>query len=40
MDTVKGTPDTIESGDWTATDYLDDAENTIPLHKSCMSTRR
>ena len=33
MDTVKGTPDTIESGDWTATDYLDDAENTIPLHK-------
>lgn len=33
MDTVKGTPDTIESGDWTAADYLDDAGNTIPLHK-------
>lgn len=33
MDTVKGTPDTIESGDWAAPDYLDADGNAIPLHR-------
>lgn len=33
MDTVKGTPDTIESGDWTEADHLDADGNPIPLHR-------
>ena len=33
MDTLKGTPDTIESGDWTAADYLADDGATLPLHR-------
>ena len=33
MDTLKGTPDTIESGDWTAADYLADDDTTLPLHR-------
>ena len=33
MDTIKGTPDTIESGDWTAADYLADDGTTLPLHR-------
>ena len=33
MDTLKGTPDTIESGDWTAADYLADDGTTLPLHR-------
>lgn len=33
MDTLRGTPDTIESGDWTKEDYLDADGNAIPLHR-------
>ena len=33
MDTLKGTPDTIESGDWTAADYLADDGTTLPMHR-------
>ena len=33
MDTLKGTPDTIESGDWTAADYLADDGTILPLHR-------
>ena len=33
MDTVKGTPDTIESGDWTDRDYLADDGTVLPLHR-------
>ena len=33
MDTLRGTPDTIESGDWTAADYLADDGTTLPLHR-------
>ena len=33
MDTVKGTPDTIESGDWVASDYFDAQGNAIPVHR-------
>ena len=33
MDTVKGTPDTIESGDWTDSDYLADDGTVLPLHR-------
>ncbi|MGN0984110.1 MAG: hypothetical protein ACI4OI_04630, partial [Gemmiger sp.] len=33
MDTLRGTPDTIESGDWGPADYLDDEGNTLPLHR-------
>lgn len=32
MDTVKGTPDTIESGDWGPADYLTADGTSIPLH--------
>ena len=33
MDTIKGTPDTIESGDWTAADYQAEDGTTLPLHR-------
>ena len=33
LDTVRGTPDTIESGDWTAADYLADDGTVLPLHR-------
>ena len=33
MNWVRNTPDTIESGDWGPADYLDDAGNTLPLHR-------
>ena len=33
MDTLRGTPDTIESGDWTAEDYLADDGTVLPLHR-------
>lgn len=33
MDWLRGTPDTIESGDWVAEDYFDAAGNPIPLHR-------
>ena len=33
MDTVRGTPDTIESGDWTDSDYLADDGTALPLHR-------
>ena len=33
MDTVRGTPDTIESGDWTDSDYLADDGTVLPLHR-------
>lgn len=33
LDTVRGTPDTVESGDWGPADYLDDAGQTLPLHR-------
>lgn len=33
MDTLRGTPDTIESGDWTADDYLADDGTVLPLHR-------
>lgn len=33
LDTVRGTPDTVESGDWGPADYLDDAGAAIPLHR-------
>ena len=32
-DTLRGTPDTIESGDWTAADYLADDGSVLPLHR-------
>lgn len=33
MDTLRGTPDTIESGDWTAEDYVADDGTVLPLHR-------
>ena len=33
MDTIRGTPDTIESGDWAASDYLADDGTVLPLHR-------
>ena len=33
MDTIRGTPDTIESGDWVASDYLADDGTVLPLHR-------
>lgn len=33
MDKLKGTPDTIESGDWVEADYRDEAGNVLPVHK-------
>lgn len=33
MDTLRGTPDTIESGDWTDADYLADDGTVLPLHR-------
>ena len=33
MDTLRGTPDTIESGDWTAADYLAADGTVLPLHR-------
>ncbi len=33
LDTVRGTPDTIESGDWVAADYFDADGNPIPVHR-------
>lgn len=33
LDTVRGTPDTIESGDWSAPDYFDADGSPIPLHR-------
>lgn len=33
LDTVRGTPDTVESCDWGPADYLDDAGQAIPLHR-------
>lgn len=33
MDTLKGTPDTIESGDWVESDYLADDGTVLPLHR-------
>ncbi len=33
MDTLRGTPDTIESGDWVAADYLADDGTVLPLHR-------
>lgn len=33
MDTLRGTPDTIESGDWGPADYLADDGTVLPLHR-------
>ena len=33
MDTLRGTPDTIESGDWAEADYLADDGTVLPLHR-------
>ena len=33
MDTLRGTPDTIESGDWVDSDYLADDGTILPLHR-------
>ena len=33
MDTLRGTPDAVESGDWGPADHLDAAGNAIPLHR-------
>ena len=33
MDMLRGTPDTIESGDWVAADYLADDGTVLPLHR-------
>lgn len=33
MDTLKGTPDTIESGDWGPADYFDENGSPIPVHR-------
>ena len=33
MDTLRGTPDTIESGDWVKADYLADDGTVLPLHR-------
>ena len=33
MDWVRGTPDTIESGDWVAADYLANDGTVLPLHR-------
>lgn len=33
MDTLRGTPDTIESGDWVESDYLADDGTILPLHR-------
>lgn len=32
-DTLRGTPDTVESGDWAAADYLAEDGSTLPLHR-------
>ena len=32
LDTLRGTPDTIESGDWGPADYVGDNGETLPLH--------
>ena len=33
MDTLRGTPDTIESGDWAESDYLAEDGTLLPLHR-------
>lgn len=33
MDTLRGTPDTIETGDWVESDYLADDGTILPLHR-------
>ena len=33
MDTLRGTPDTIESGDWVESDYLTEDGTLLPLHR-------
>ncbi len=33
LDTVRGTPDAVESGDWGPADYLDENGAAIPLHR-------
>lgn len=33
MDTLRGTPDTIESGDWVESDYLAEDGTVLPLHR-------
>lgn len=33
MDTLRGTPDTIESGDWVESDYLAEDGTLLPLHR-------
>ena len=33
MDTIRGTPDTIESGDWVESDYLAEDGTLLPLHR-------
>ena len=33
MDTIRGTPDTIESGDWVESDYRADDGTLLPLHR-------
>ena len=33
MDTLRGTPDAIESGDWVESDYLADDGTVLPLHR-------
>lgn len=33
MDTLKGTPDAVESGDWGPEDYFDEAGSAIPIHR-------
>ena len=33
LDTLRGTPDTIESGDWGPADYLADDGTVLPLHR-------
>jgi len=33
LDTVRGTPDAVESGDWVAADYVGDDGSALPLHK-------
>ena len=33
LDTLRGTPDTVESGDWVAADYQADDGTVLPLHR-------
>ena len=40
MDTLRGTPDTIESGDWTDADYLADDGTVLPLHRKLYDYHR